>query len=666
MKPHIQRINPSGNSILVIDDDPNNLSVISDFLERNGFHVLVANDGESGLQKAQYVLPDLILLDIIMPGANGFEICSHLKKNPATKQIPVIFMTALTQTIEKIKGFEVGGADFITKPFQQEEVLARIQTHLSFSEMQTKLKKNNNRLKKEFNERRQAEKMVRKLNDKLEQKVERRTSDLKKANTLLRKEIVERKTIENKLRESEQRYRTLTTHVADGIILVQNEELLYANNAFMQMSGYSNLNQLTGKNIFDLISDGFSESYKKINLRIKPSHNKPQKFGQITEIFQGICKSKGGRKFWVEGHASLIKWEDEIAVLCTISDINKRMLEEIAHHEHAENLQKENIKLRNSIKERFRFGDIIGKSQAMQKVYELIISAASSDANVIIYGESGTGKELVAKAIHNMSPRSDKALVTVNCQAIPESLLESSFFGHKKGAFTGAHADKLGFLTKADGGDLFLDEVADINLGMQGKLLRAIEGGGYSPLGADKTCNSNFRVIAATNKNMKEAIKKGTMREDFYYRIHIVPIWLPRLRERKEDIQLLVHHFLSIFSKGKKPAVLPVKYMDAIYNYNWPGNVRELQNVLQRYITIGNLDFFARHQYLGESVNIKQNSPEILQDSKMNFKQKMASFEKEILLEALNKTNWNRNKTLKLLDIPRRTLYHKMKKFELI
>lgn len=666
MKPHVQHRNPSGNSILVIDDEPNNLGIISDFLEGNGFYVLVANDGESGLQKAQYVLPDLILLDIIMPGLNGFEVCNYLKKYPSTKQIPVIFMTALTQTIEKIKGFDVGGADFITKPFQQEEVLARIRTHLSISEMQTRLKKNNNRLKEEIAERQQAEKMVHQLNDRLEQKVERRTFDLKKINTLLKKEIQERKIVENMLRESEQRYKTLTTYVADGIILVQNEKLIFANDAFIQMLGYSSKDQLIGENVFDLITDGFSESYKKIYHRFKSHHTESQKFAQMIEIFQGICKSKSGRQFWVEGHNSSIKWEEEFAVLCTIRDINERKLAEMAHHERAENLQKENMKLRFSIKERFRFGDIIGKSPAMQKVYELIIRAASSDANVVIYGESGTGKELVAKAIHNMSPRSDKALVTVNCQAIPESLLESSFFGHKKGAFTGAHTDKPGFLEKADGGDLFLDEIGDIDIGMQGKLLRAIEGGGYSPVGTNETCYSNFRIIAATNKDTNEAVKKGTMREDFYYRIHIVPMWLPPLRERKEDIQLLVHHFLSAFMKEKEPPVLPAKYMDAIYNYNWPGNVRELQNVLQRYLTIGNLGFLEKHQSVNEPVNAKQKNPAILHDFEMNLKQKMVSFEKKLLLDALNKTNWNRNKALKLLGIPRRTLYHKMKKFELI
>ena len=590
MKTHFQQ-KFSGNSILVIDDEPNNLRVISDFLEENGFSVLIARDGESGLEKAKYALPDLILLDILMPGATGFEVCSCLKKDALTQQIPVIFMTALTQTKQKVKGFNVGGADFITKPFQHEEVLVRVQTQLTFSTMQKRLKEKNDRLKNEITERKIAEKMVQQLNEKLEQKVENRTLDLKKTNTLLKKQMQEKEIAEKMLRESEQRYRILTTCVADGILLVQNKKILFANDALIQMLGFSDENQLLGENVFNLFINEFSESYDKISNHFKSNNDESQKYSQLAEIFQGICQSKDGRKFWVEGHNSPIKWEGKLAFLCTVRDINERKLNEIKHQKRTEILHKENIKLRSGIKERFRFGDIIGKSPAMQKVYELIVRAASSDANVVIYGESGTGKELVAKAIHNMSPRSEKALVTVNCQAIPDSLLESSFFGHKKGAFTGAHIDKQGLLEKADGGDLFLDEVGDIDIGMQGKLLRAIEGGGYSPVGGNETCYSDFRIIAATNKDMSEALKKGTIREDFYYRIHIVPIWLPPLRERKEDIQLLVDHFLSNLSNGKETQILPARYLDAIYNFSWPGNVRELQNVLQGYLAIGNLNF---------------------------------------------------------------------------
>ena len=532
--------------------------------------------------------------------------------------------------------------------------------------MQKKLKENNDRLMAEIAERRQAEDNAHKLNEELEQRVENRTADLKNTNTLLNKEIQERRVAENMLRESEQRYRSLATNVADGIMLVQDDKLLFVNDAFVTMFGYSNKSQLIGKNVFNLLTDGFNESNQKLKEQFQSHDDNYQKNGHLTEIFQGVCISKEGREFWVEAHNSPIKWEGKFAILCTIRDINQRKLNEIANHEHTENLHKENIKLRSSIKDRFRFGDLIGKSAAMQEVYELIIRAASSNANVVIYGESGTGKELVAKAIHSMSPRSDKAWVTVNCQAIPETLLESAFFGHKKGAFTGAHIDKPGFLDKADGGDLFLDEVGDIKLGMQGKLLRVIEGSSYSPVGTNETHQSNFRVIAATNKNLTEAVQNGTMREDFYYRIHIVPITLPPLRDRKEDIQLLIDHFLSIFTKEKHPRVLPAKYMEAIYSFHWPGNVRELQNALQRYLAIGNFKFLERHRSVDKPSTPHLETPKISYPSGLKLKQSVASYEKDLLLMALNKSNWNRNKALKLLDIPRRTLYHKMKKYGLL
>ncbi|MGD2099166.1 MAG: sigma 54-interacting transcriptional regulator [Desulfobacterales bacterium] len=659
--------NQEESSILIVDDDPANLGVISASLEDHGFRMLVARDGESGLQKARYARPGLILLDVLMPGMDGFEICNRLKEDKSTRNIPVIFMTALTATKDKVRGFEAGGVDFITKPFQEDEVLARVRTHLSLRLMQRELKKNNDRLVAEIAERRQAEDNVRKLNEELEKRVEERTADLKAANLLLNKEVEGRKMAEKMVRESEERYRSLAKNVADGIMLVQANKLLFVNDAFLFMFGYSNENELIGKNVFNLISDEFRESYQKIIKQFEAIDNRNKDYGKSMEIFQGVCISKDGRKFWAEGHNTPIKWYGKSALLCTIRDINERKLNEIETQERADSLYKENVKLRSSIKDRFRFGDIIGKSSAMQNVYELIIRAASSDANVIIYGESGTGKELVAKAIHSMSRRSEKVFAPVNCQAIPEALLESSFFGHKKGAFTGAYMDKPGFLEKADGGVLFLDEVGDIGLGLQSKLLRAIEGGGYSPVGTNDIYHSDFRIIAATNKNMAEAVKNGTMREDFFYRIHIVPITLPPLRERKEDIPLLIDHFLSMFTKGEPRQVIPGKYMEALYNYHWPGNIRELQNALQRYLTIGNFDFLLRHQATPKISENTLGEKEIEFDSSStDFRQKIASIEKVLLVEALNKSNWNRKKTTELLNIPRRTLYQKMKKYSLI
>jgi len=185
----------------------------------------------------------------------------------------------------------------------------------------------------------------------------------------------------------------------------------------------------------------------------------------------------------------------------------------------------------------------------MQDVYEFILQAAATQANVIIYGESGTGKELVAKAIHETSDRSKKSFVTVHCGAIPETLMESEFFGYKKGSFTGANLDKRGYLDEADGGTLFLDEVGEIGLNMQVKLLRAIAGGGYTPVGSSTKKNTDVRIVAATNRNLRDMVKRGIMREDFFYRIHILPIYLPPLRDRKDDLPLLVDHFLQIQDK---------------------------------------------------------------------------------------------------------------------
>jgi transcriptional regulator with PAS, ATPase and Fis domain len=257
----------------------------------------------------------------------------------------------------------------------------------------------------------------------------------------------------------------------------------------------------------------------------------------------------------------------------TVRDITEAKLREMAMQQDAEHLRRENINLRSSIKDRYRLGSIIGKSRAMQEVYERILNAAATNANVIIYGDSGTGKELVARAIHDMSTRSQKPFVPVNCAAIPENLLESEFFGHKKGAFTGAHANKRGYLDMADGGTLFLDEVGELALSLQAKLLRAIENGGYTPVGSSVNKDADFRVIAATNRNLPEQLRTGGMREDFFYRIHVIPINVPPLRDRREDIPLLLEHFLKRYSEAGRVKPVPGHVIGELINYHWPGNV---------------------------------------------------------------------------------------------
>ena len=274
-----------------------------------------------------------------------------------------------------------------------------------------------------------------------------------------------------------------------------------------------------------------------------------------------------------------------------LTDITDRKIEEQRLRDSETSLRKENLRLKSTLNERYRFGDLVGKSPEMQVVYEMIVNAAASEANVIIYGESGTGKELVAREIHRLSDRANKPFIPVNCGAIPETIMESEFFGYKKGAFTGAVQDKQGYLDLADQGTLFLDELGEISPAMQVKLLRAIEGNGFIPLGGKATRHPDLRIIAATNRDLTQLIRQGRMREDFYYRIHIIPIQLPPLRNRTSDIALLVEHFLKRYpASPDRPPITPA-VLETFQRYPWPGNIRELQNVLHRYITLKTIGF---------------------------------------------------------------------------
>jgi len=324
-----------------------------------------------------------------------------------------------------------------------------------------------------------------------------------------------------------------------------------------------------------------------------------------------------------------------------------------------EKLRNENILLRLTIRDRYKFKNIIGNCQAMQDVFELILKAATTDDNVFIYGESGTGKELVAQAIHDTSDRKDKTFIAVNCSAIPESLIESEFFGTAKGAFTGAHADKKGYLEAADGGTLFLDEIGDISPNLQVKLLRAIDGGGFSPVGSRRVVRPDLRIIAASNKDLQLMVGINNIREDFFFRIHVIPIHLPPLRERGDDIFILINHFLKEYGASHSIASLSREELETLKNHHWPGNIRELQNVLRRYLTMKNLNFM---QIPGLQ---REKEPEVfdssIETSGQDLKDTLIQVEKRVILKALEKTRWNKSKAAMELGVSRKTLFRKMK-----
>jgi two-component system nitrogen regulation response regulator NtrX len=313
-------------------------------------------------------------------------------------------------------------------------------------------------------------------------------------------------------------------------------------------------------------------------------------------------------------------------------------------------------RLRDGGKDRWR---IIGESVPMKALRQQLSLMASTNGRVLVYGESGTGKELVARAIHEISPRSREPFVILNCAAIPEDLIESELFGHRKGSFAGAQDDKVGKLEKADGGTLFLDEVGDMSLKTQAKVLRSLDEQRFEPVGAEQSMQVDVRVVAATNKNLEEEIERGNFREDLFYRLNVIPFYVPPLRDRVEDIPLLADHFLAEFTSayGRKPKELAPDAYRALADYSWPGNVRELRNLMERLVIMyPQPRIEARHIPLNQG----RRSDRTL-DRFSSLQEVREAAEREYILKKLEETQGNVTRTAELLGLERSNLYRKMK-----
>ena len=465
-------------------------------------------------------------------------------------------------------------------------------------------------------------------------------------------DITQRKIAEKRLSESESQLKSIVS-AFEGFIftLAWDYKITFMNTTLKARVGY----------------DAVGEKCYRVVHGLKF----PCPWCRLKDVFMGEVSKRedksprDGRWYSVIQSPSYSRFDKISGVQTIMMDITDRKRQEEKIAENANYYRSENEILRSVMKDRYRFGDIIGKSAAMQSVYDLILRAAASDAHVLISGESGTGKELVASAIHKLSSRSSQRFVPVNCAAISENIIESEFFGYRKGAFTGADKDKDGFLDAADNGTLFLDEIGDIGLNIQVKLLRSIEGGGFTPVGGNQVKKPNLRIVAATNKNLKKLVSQGLMREDFFYRINIIPIKLPPLRERKEDLPLLIRHFLSKYDKNLIPP-MDKQVMDAFINHNWPGNVRELQNTLDRYVTLNECEFlntFASpesHKEMSLATHDMDDN-----QGQLNLNAMLETVEKRLITKALEDNRWLKSKTAAYLGIHRKTLFTKMKKYNL-
>ncbi len=329
----------------------------------------------------------------------------------------------------------------------------------------------------------------------------------------------------------------------------------------------------------------------------------------------------------------------------------------------------ENSELKNQLQSKYRFDNIVGQSKPIQNVLTMIEKVADTDSTILVTGESGTGKELIAKAIHYNSSRKEKAFVPINCGAIPSELLESELFGHVKGAFTGAISNRQGRFELANKGTLFLDEIGDLSPNLQVKLLRVLQEKRFEPVGSAKTIESDVRIVAATNVDLAKAVKEGRFREDLFYRLNVIPMKVPALRERNDDIPILLEHFIQKFNKNKGIAISGINPMalEKLMSYSWPGNIRELENFVERVSILrkeGRIELSDIPQYFDEnqSMALFDNLPIDIPENGIDFNSAIAAYENQLILNALNKTGWNRNQAAILLSLNRTTLVEKIKK----
>ncbi|MDO9109660.1 MAG: sigma 54-interacting transcriptional regulator, partial [Desulfatirhabdiaceae bacterium] len=508
-------------------------------------------------------------------------------------------------------------------------------------------------------ERKKLEVALLKAHDKLEQQVAERTAELAETNEELSQEIKERKQAEKMARKSAERYAVAIAGSSDGIWdwdILSN--IVFYSDRFKEILGYA--------------SEEFSDTVDVFRSLLHPedadnvweaveSHLKER----VPYNIEYRMKTKAGEYRWLLARGQAI-WDDNgnaTRMAGSLQDITERM-EAVQNLQNAlleikdlkNRLETEKSYLQEEIKLENNQENIIGQSDGLKYVLYKAEQIAVSDTTVLVLGETGTGKELVARAIHGFSPRKNRALIKVNCAALPPNLIESELFGHEKGAFTGSDSRHLGRFEVANGATLFLDEIGELPLELQPKLLRVLQDGEFERLGSSRTIKVNVRIVAATNRNLEKEVRKGHFREDLWYRLNVFPITMPPLRDRMEDIPLLVNFYIKKISKrmGKTIEMIPAGVMNELQNYNWPGNVRELENVLERAV-------------INSSGPKLRLADELKKPSKglRVSKKTLDEVERDYIVQTLEQTHWKiggKNSASEILGLDRSTLRGRMRK----
>jgi len=557
------------STILIVDDEQIGRENLRALLVREGYNLTFASDGPEALAKARELSPDLILLDVMMKGMDGFEVCRHLRADSLLTEVPVVMVTALGDSDSRLKGIEAGADDFVSKPFDRVELRARVRTIVRLNRYRQLLLAN-----------RQLESKIAQLST---------LYDISSAlNSTIDMDVL-LKSIIQKVKE------LLDVEAASILLWDQGKDELYfhaiATEEEETAIRLKKLRLPVGYGISGWVfREGKSALVPDVSVDKRFHREMDRNTGFVTEsilcaplrskeLMLGVLEvvNKEADEFTEEDQALLEAMADSIAI-----SIEKGNLYQDLQKAHAL-LRHQNAVLRKSIKQKYRFENIIGNSSMIIDVLKRAEQVALTHSTVLIYGETGTGKELIAQAIYQSSPRSLENFVPINCGAIPENLLESELFGHEKGAFTGAIVRRIGRFEEADGGTLFLDEIGDMPLNLQVRLLRVLQDGVIQRLGSNTDITVDVRVIAATNQDLAQLVAEGKFRQDLYYRLKVFELEVPPLRERMKDIPLLINHFIMHYNEilGKQIVGVEDAALKALFNYDYPGNIRELQHIIE-------------------------------------------------------------------------------------
>ena len=624
--------------ILVVDDLPANTKLLKDLLVVNGYDVNTAATGAEALARIEKERPELVLLDVMMPGMNGYEVCQKIRDNRDTAFIPVVMVTSLDPAEERIRGIEAGADDFLARPINQQELLARVRSLVRIRELHEQVQV-------------QAEQLA-EWNKTLEQRVQEQLVQL---NSLLEVSQLLTSSLEvgELLRLILATVSRLMGADTSSLLLIdaETDDLVYWVPEAPAGSRLKEIRLKAGEGVAGwvvkerqpiLVNDAKHDPRVQVtvnrlgvmapeSLLAVPLRDRDRIIGAIEVL------NAGDQKNFTQQDMGLLT---AFAAHASIALRNARLVS---------TMKEENRSLQGELQDRYR--TLIGESASMQQIVATAQKAARAQATVLLLGESGVGKEIFARSIHRWSPRSHKPFLAVNCVALSDHLLESELFGHEKGAFTGAHQQKKGLFELANGGTVFLDEIGDMKPDLQAKLLRVLQDHTFERVGGTQSIRVDIRIVAATNQDLDAAVTTGRFRQDLFFRLNVIGLTLPPLRERREDIPALADFFIDRYCRGLKrlPMSIAQEAVKLLQQYSWPGNVRELENVIERAVALAEEDEIGPADLmLGRSGGQAAAAENLLY---LPFHDSIEAHKEAVLRDALTETEGRKGEAAKLLKI---------------